>query len=87
MPTPSDGCETVRTECPDWILIFGRRHLERVLRDYVRHYNHHRPHRGIELGVPDPITSIGATPTPSLSDIRCRDRLGGLVHEYHSIAA
>ena len=32
---------TVRTECLDWILIRGRRHLERVLREYVDHYVGH----------------------------------------------
>ncbi len=29
---------TVRNECLDHILIFSRRHLERVVRDYVTHY-------------------------------------------------
>jgi putative transposase len=29
---------TVRNECLDWLLILGRRHLERVLRVYTRHY-------------------------------------------------
>jgi hypothetical protein len=27
---------TVRVECPDWLLILNRRHLERVLRVYER---------------------------------------------------
>ena len=30
---------TVRAECLDWLLILNRRHLERVLRVYVDHYN------------------------------------------------
>jgi putative transposase len=47
---------TARRECLDWILVLGRRHLERVLRSYVTHYNERRPHRGIDLGVPtDPL--------------------------------
>ena len=29
---------TVRSECLDHVLIYGRRHLDRVLRVYVRHY-------------------------------------------------
>ena len=29
---------TVRPECLDWLLILGRRHLERGLRTYVAHY-------------------------------------------------
>ena len=41
----------VRTECLDWILILGHRHLERVLREYVCHYNQHRPHRDIETSI------------------------------------
>jgi hypothetical protein len=40
---------TVRQECPDWMLIWGRRHLERVLDEYVRRYNHERPHRRLDL--------------------------------------
>jgi putative transposase len=28
---------TVRAECLDWLLIVGRRHLERVLRIYTAH--------------------------------------------------
>jgi hypothetical protein len=38
---------TVRTECLDWILVLGRRHLEQVLRAYTAHYNDGRPHRGL----------------------------------------
>jgi len=77
---------TVRTECLDWLLIFPRRHLEHVLRVYIRHYNRQRPHRALNLRAPEqdefersPI-SVGAT-------VRRRDRLGGLLHEYYEDAA
>jgi putative transposase len=33
---------TARAECLDWLLIMNRRHLERVLRVFVDHYNTHR---------------------------------------------
>ncbi len=33
---------TLRAECLDWTLILGRRHLERVLRTYIGHYNQAR---------------------------------------------
>lgn len=45
---------TVRSECLDRTLVIGRRHLERVLRIYVDHYNRGRPHRGLELATPQP---------------------------------
>jgi transposase InsO family protein len=76
---------TVREECLDWTLVLGRHHLEAVLRDYVQHYNEHRPHRGLRLEAPAPVTTI--TPTHlSLSDIARHDVLGGLIHEYRAAA-
>ena len=36
---------TARAECLAWLLILNCRHLERVLRVHVDHYNHERPHR------------------------------------------
>jgi putative transposase len=72
---------TVRTECLDWTLVFGRRHLERVLRAYAEHYNGARPHRGLHLGTPEP----RQPPQPARGQaigVRRRDVLGGLIHEY-----
>jgi putative transposase len=70
---------TVRTECLDWLLILGGRHLERVLGIYVQHYNSERPHRALGLQPPEarPLRS------PADGDVQRRDRLGGLVHEYY----
>jgi len=74
---------TVRDECLDWLLILGRRHLEHVLRIYVRHYNRERPHRALALTHPEPAE---IKPSPG-GDVRRRDRLGGLIHEYYRAAA
>lgn len=76
---------TVRRECLDWILVLGRRHLERVLCEYVAHYNARRPHRGLDLRAPDrPPDS--ALPTSIHRAARRRDVLGGLIHEYELAA-
>jgi transposase InsO family protein len=76
---------TARRECLDWTLVLGRRHLERVLRSYLIHYNERRPHRGIALGVPD---GPDQPPVPvSPLTVRRHDVLGGLIHEYHAAAA
>ena len=77
---------TVRTECLDWILIWNRRHLERVLTDYIRHYNKARPHRGINLEVPVPRTEPPPAGIDETATIRRVDVLGGLVHEYRRAA-
>ena len=72
--------ETLRTECLDWLLILGPRHLDRVLRVYVQHYNRRRPHRGLELGVPEGLAPVEEA--DGVPDIERRDLLGGLIHEY-----
>jgi transposase InsO family protein len=38
---------TLRRECLDHLLITGPRHLNVVLREYIQHYNFHRPHRSL----------------------------------------
>ena len=77
---------TVRTECLDWLLILSRRHFERVLRIYIRHYNRQRPHRALQLQAPEQ-EEFARTPLPVDARVRRRDRLGGLLHEYYEAAA
>jgi putative transposase len=80
---------SLRRECLDRLLILGRRQLERVLRVYVRHYNHRRPHRALDLRAPDPRLTPSARGRPAGSAMapRRRDLLGGLIHEYEATAA
>jgi putative transposase len=75
---------TVRNECLDWLLILGRRHLEHTLRVFVEHYNAQRPHRGLQLRTPVPVTRPALA---SANQIQRTDLLGGLIHEYSPIAA
>jgi putative transposase len=79
---------TIRSECLDWLLIPSCRHLQRVLRTYVDHYNRQRPHRGLDLRVPDPLDSAKPTCLGMLDrvDVNRQDRLGGLLHEYELAA-
>jgi putative transposase len=78
---------TVRAECLDWLLILNRRHLERVLRVFVDHYGHHRPHRALNLAAPNqqrPTLPVLTAAEPER--INRRVRLGGLIHEYNRAA-
>jgi putative transposase len=76
---------TVRRECLDWTLVVGRRHLQRVLGEYVVHYNARRPHRGLDLRTPD-APSDPPAPASTPRSVRRRDILGGLIHEYELAA-
>lgn len=75
---------TVRNECLDHLLVFGRRHLERVLRDYLAPFNAERPHRSLEL-IP-PAGSPRSRGSPTRHVLR-RDVVCGLIHEYYAAAA
>jgi len=79
---------SVRRECLDRLLIFGRRQLEQVLRVYVRHFNQQRPHRALELRPPDHRQGVDPPPaaTACTPQVRRRELLGGLLHEYENAA-
>jgi putative transposase len=51
---------TLRRECLAHLLITEPRHLAVVLREFVEHYNTHRPHRSLDQQSP-----AGRTPPPS----------------------
>jgi transposase InsO family protein len=79
---------SVRRECLDRLLIFGRRQLEHVLRVYIRHFNQQRPHRALDLRPLDRGSGTGPPPrvTSHPLKVRRRDLLGGLLHEYEAAA-
>jgi hypothetical protein len=73
---------SAREECLDKVLILGEEHLRWALLEYVSYYNHRRPHQGIEQCCPIPIEGgrqEGA--------VKCRNVLGGIIHDYHREAA
>jgi putative transposase len=45
---------SIRRECLDHIMVFGERHLNRILRSYVAYYHHWRTHLSLEMGCPEP---------------------------------
>jgi transposase InsO family protein len=73
--------QTVRRECLDHVLIYDRRHLERVIQAYVAHYVAERPHQGLGLAVPAGTRTPQVRGTPR-TPIERGDVLGGLIHEY-----
>jgi transposase InsO family protein len=78
---------TVRRECLDRLLIFGRRHLEQVLAEYLVHYNGHRPHRALDQQAPRTFGVVpGPIDGPDPMRLRRTDILGGLIHEYRLAA-
>jgi transposase InsO family protein len=74
---------TVRTELTDRMLIFGERHLRRILTAYTAHYNTQRPHRALQLPPPRPESPL---PEPAHDRVRRGPVLGGLISEHETAA-
>jgi putative transposase len=74
---------TLRRECLDHVLILGERHLRKILAEYTRHYNGHRPHQGLQQK--PPLRQPGH-PVDISVRIERRQILGGLISEYRRAA-
>jgi hypothetical protein len=63
------------------LILFGERRLLRALDEFVAHYHGERNHQGLgnELITPAAAAAGG-------TQVRCRDRLGGLLRYHHSAA-
>jgi putative transposase len=74
---------TLRRECRDHLLIYGERHLRRVLTEYARHYNEHRPHRSRKQRPPlhEPGRAVDVT-----ARIKRTHAVQGLISEYRRAA-
>jgi transposase len=80
--------QTCRRELLDRTLIWNQRHLLHALREFEQFYDGHRPHQGIANArplylLPTPIADPDELPH---LNIRRRDRLGGILHEYEHAA-
>jgi len=72
---------SVRRECLDHLFILGERHLRHSLREYVRYFNHARPHQGLRQEVPErPL--LPATAGATTGTVVALPVLGGLHHAY-----
>ncbi len=74
---------TLRRECLDHLLIYGERHLRRVLAEYAQHYNEHRPHQSREQR--PPLHQPGQ-PIDIAARIKRRQIVHGLISEYRRAA-
>ncbi|MEU4445165.1 integrase core domain-containing protein [Actinosynnema sp. NPDC050801] len=77
-----------RHELLDRTLIWNQPHLLHALRQYEKFYNTHRPHQGIANA--RPLRTLPPAVTNQVADtrldIRRRQRLGGILNEYHHAA-
>ena len=73
---------SAKSECLERIVPLGEGHLRAAVRAFVQHYHEERPHQGLGNELVAPKTrAIG------IGQIKCRERLGGLLKFYDREAA
>jgi putative transposase len=77
---------TLRREVPGQLLIVSEHHLRAVLTEYLRHYNTARPHRALDQLAPAQAHSCPPEINLAEHQIRRKQVLGGLTHEYQIAA-
>jgi putative transposase len=73
---------TLRRECLDHMLILGEGNLRRVLAEFARHYNGHRPHQSLQQ---EPSRRSGRA-VDITARIERKQVLSGLISEYRRAA-
>jgi transposase InsO family protein len=89
-PRANAVCErmigTLRRELLDRLLIVNEHHLQRVLTEYLQHYNTARPHRALGQLAPSQARTRPGEINLSEYRIRRKQVLGGLTSEYQIAA-
>ena len=75
--------KSVRSEILEKQVLFGKKSLKYVLCEYTAHYHHERNYQGLDNTIPFPSDEVGK----SNGNIKCKDRLGGLLKYYYRDAA
>ena len=90
-PKANSVCErfggTLRRECLDFLIPFNEGHLKSVLKMWIAHFNHTRPHMSLGPGIPAALRppapeSAHRHRIPAAHAVRRAAVLGGLHHEY-----
>ncbi len=71
---------SIKSECLDRMIFFGERRLREAVGEFVAHYHEERVHQGLGNRRIDPRPERAG-------EVRCDERLGGLLKHYHRAAA
>ena len=73
---------SIKSECLSKMIFFSERQLQRAVEQFIAHYHGERNHQGLDNQLIQPEESVGKAE----GEIRCSERLGGLLRYYHRAA-
>ena len=74
---------TIKEGCLERMVLFGEGSLRRAISEFVLHYHTERNHQSLENKIIRPEFPA----FPSAGEVRCRERLGGMLRYYYRQAA
>ena len=74
---------TIKDSCLERMVLIGEGSLRRAVREFVAHDHHERNHQGLDNRLILPLS----TAPPPRGRVPCRQRLGGMLHDYYRSAA
>ena len=77
---------TLRRELLDRTLVWNRQQLERIVVDYIDHYNEHRPHRSLDQHPPSRAVATSIRSPANQAHVHRISRCDGLIREYRNAA-
>jgi len=73
----------LKNECLNRMVFFGEKSLRRAVSEFLEHYHVERDHQGLGNRLIEPSAEVGRVN----AQVRCHERLGGLLHYYYRDAA
>ena len=74
---------TIKDSCLERMVLIGEGSRRRAVRECVAHDHHERNHQGLDHRLTLPLS----TAPPPRGRVQCRQRLGGMLHDYYRAAA
>ena len=74
---------SLKSECLNRMIFFGEQSVRRAVREFLEHYHRERNHQGLRNRLISAGEDIGRTS----GEVRCHERLGGMLRYYYRDAA
>jgi putative transposase len=79
--------QSIQSECLDHFFVLGSRHMDLLLPEYIDYHNRQRPHSSLGFATPAGRKSPARAGLVEPLELRCQQRLGGVIKHYHWKAA
>ncbi len=75
--------KSIKSEALSRMIFFGEKSLRRAVDAFLEHYHAERNHQGLDNQLIEPDDEVGQV----VGNIKCRERLGGMLRYYYRDAA